>query len=243
MAQTDKKIFVVIPAYQAESTLPSVFQRIPKDCQTVLTKILVVVDGCTDGTEKVGREAVKDYSLPVEFIVKPKNEGYARAQKTGFREALKQGADIAVLLHADGQYAPEEMLRLLTPLMRDEADVRMLGGGALQGGMPLYKFVANKSLSMLENVAYGMKLAEYHSGYMLYNRRTLESVPFEKLSDTFHFDGEMLLVSHKRKLRIVQLPIPTRYAKDIKSHLKPIPYGFDVLKVIWRNATGKYDFK
>jgi hypothetical protein len=139
------------------------------------------------------------------------------------------------------------MLRLLTPLMRDEADVvqgsRMLGGGALAGGMPFYKFVANKSLSMLENVAYGMKLAEYHSGYMLYNRRTLESVPFERLSDTFHFDGEMLLVSHKRKLRIVQLPIPTRYAKDIKSHLKPIPYGFDVLKVIWRNATGKYDFK
>ena len=247
MAQTDKKIFVVIPAYQAESTLPSVFRRIPKDCQTVLTKILVVVDGCTDGTEKVGRAAAKEISVPVEFIVKPKNEGYARAQKTGFNEALKQGADICVLLHADGQYAPEEMLRLLTPLMRDEADVvqgsRMSGGGALKGGMPLYKFIANKSLSMLENVAYGMKLAEYHSGYMLYNRRTLETVPFERLSNTFHFDGEMLLVSHKRKLRIVELAIPTRYAKDIKSHLKPIPYGIDVLKVIWRNATGKYDFK
>lgn len=245
MADSTKRVFVIMPAYQAELTLPSVLRLIPADCRLRLEKILIVVDGCTDGTELVVREAAKDFGAPIELIVKPVNEGYARAQKTGFREALRQGANICVLLHSDGQYEPEEMPRLLEPLLRDEADVvqgsRMLGG-ALKGGMPLYKFVANIALSKLENLAYGMNLAEYHSGYMLYNRRALESIPFERLSDTFHFDGEMLLMAHKRKLRIVELPIPTRYRREIKSHLKPIQYGFDVLKIIWRNATGKYDF-
>ena len=245
MAETTKRVFIVMPAYQAELTLPSVLQRIPANCRSRLSGIIIVVDGCTDGTERVARDAAKNFGAPIQLIVKPKNEGYARGQKTGFRDALRQGADICVLLHADGQYAPEEMLRLLEPLLRDEADVvqgsRMLGG-ALKGGMPLYKFIANVTLSKLENLAYGMKMAEYHSGYMLYSRRALETIPFERLSDTFHFDGEMLLMAHKRKLRILELAIPTRYRRDIKSHLKPVQYGFDVLKIIWRNATGKYDF-
>ena len=245
MADTDKHVFIIMPAYQAELTLPSVLQRIPAHYLSRLAKIIIIVDGCTDGTERVAREAAKNFGAPIELIVKPKNEGYARAQKTGFREALRQGADVCVLLHSDGQYAPEEMPRLLEPLLRDEADVvqgsRMLGG-ALKGGMPLYKFIANVTLSKLENLAYGMKMAEYHSGYMLYSRRALETIPFERLSDTFHFDGEMLLMAHKRKLRILELAIPTRYRRDIKSHLKPVQYGFDVLKIIWRNATGKYDF-
>jgi glycosyltransferase involved in cell wall biosynthesis len=241
----EKKIFIVIPAYEAELTLAGVLERIPKDYVPRLAKVLIVVDGCKDGTERVAREAMQGFGAPVELIVKPKNEGYARAQKTGFREAMKQGADICVLLHADGQYAPEEMPRLLEPLIRGDADVvqgsRMLGG-ALKGGMPLYKFIANIALSKLENLAYGMRMAEYHSGYMLYSRRALEAIPFERLSDTFHFDGEMLLMAHKRKLPIVELPIPTRYRREIQSHLKPIQYGFDVLKIIWRNAIGKYDF-
>jgi glycosyltransferase involved in cell wall biosynthesis len=241
----EKQIFVVVPAYQAEATLGGVLARIPRELRPRLAKVLVVVDGCTDGTERVAREAARDFGAPVELIVKQHNEGYARAQKTGFREALRQGADIAALLHADGQYAPEEMPRLLEPLLRDEADVvqgsRMMGG-ALKGGMPFYKWLANVVLSKLENLAYGMNLAEYHSGYMLYSRRLLESVPFERLSDTFHFDGEMLLMAHRRGLRILELAIPTRYRHDVKSHLRPIRYGFDVLGIIWRYWRGRYDF-
>jgi glycosyltransferase involved in cell wall biosynthesis len=245
MNSSGLKTYVVMPAYQAEATLPSVLGRIPRECRAQLARVLIVVDGCTDGTERVAREAAKNFGTEVELVVKPKNEGYARAQKTGFREALKQNADIVALLHSDGQYAPEELPRLLEPLWRREADVvqgsRMMGG-ALKGGMPMYKFIANVCLSKLENIAFGMNVTEYHSGYMLYSRRALETIPFEKLSDTFHFDGEMLLMAHKRKLVIKEMAIPTCYRHDVASHLKPIRYGFDVLKIIWRNAIGHYDF-
>jgi glycosyltransferase involved in cell wall biosynthesis len=181
----------------------------------------------------------------LEVLLHEHNKGYGGAQKTGFTRALELGADVAVLLHADGQYAPEAMERLYAPLLRDEADV-VLGSrmkdyrSALRGGMPFYKFAANIGLTTLENLAYGMKLSEYHSGYMLYSRRALEKIPFEKLSDTFHFDGEMLLMAGKKKLRIADLPIPTHYG-DEESHLKPIPYGLEVLKVILKNFQGKYD--
>jgi hypothetical protein len=117
----------------------------------------------------------------------------------------------------------------------------MMGKNALQGGMPLYKYIANRVLTWVENICFGMNMAEYHSGYMLYARRTLESIPFERLSDTFHFDGEMLLMAHKHGLRIKQIPIPTHYGTE-KSHLRPVKYGVDVLRIILRNALGKYDF-
>jgi glycosyltransferase involved in cell wall biosynthesis len=181
----------------------------------------------------------------IEVLLHEENKGYGAAQKTGYRRALELGADVAVLLHADGQYAPEIMADLYAPLVRGEADV-VLGsrmknrGAALRGGMPLYKWVANIGLTRLENLAYGMRLSEYHSGYMLYTRKALETIPFDKLSDTFHFDGEMLLMAGKCQLRIADLPIPTHYG-DEASHLKPIRYGFEVLGVILKNCRGAYD--
>jgi len=238
------RIVIVIPAYQAERTLASVFDRLPPGLAERNVTILVVNDGSRDATGTIARDLATRRGDTV-VLEHPANRGYAQAQKTGFTWALEHGADIAVLLHADGQYAPELLLELLAPLERDEADVvqgsRMLGGGALAGGMPLYKYLANRVLSGIENLAYGLDMKEYHSGYMLYGRRALEQIPFTRLSDTFHFDGEMILMASKRKLRIRQVAIPTRYA-DEESHLKPIRYGFDVLRVIWRNATGKYDF-
>jgi len=239
-----KRIAVVIPAYQAAATLRSVFDRIPKAFMEKAPLFLIVNDGSTDETQRVAEDIAR--ALPhTEVLTHPHNRGYAQAQKTGFTEALRRGADIVVLLHSDGQYAPELLPELVAPLERDEADVvqgsRMLNpAGALRGGMPLYKWLANRALSAVENLAYGMKLAEYHSGYMLYSRRALEAIPFLKLSDTFHFDGEMLLMAGKRRLRIREIPIPTHYGSE-KSHLRPIAYGFDVLKIILRNALGKYD--
>lgn len=239
-----KKLFVVIPAYQAALTLESVFNRIPSEIYDRGARIIVVNDGSTDDTAAVAARIA--LSRPnVEVIEHPKNKGYAQAQKTGFSHALQQQADIVALLHADGQYAPELLPQLLAPLDNDEADLvvgsRMLERGALKGGMPLYKYIANKSLTAIENFAYGLRVSEYHSGYMLYSRRCLMTIPFTKLSDTFHFDGEMIMMAGKKRLRIREIAIPTRYA-DEKSHLKPVQYGFDVLKIIWHNYRGRYEF-
>lgn len=239
-----KRIFVVIPAYQAARTISSVFDRLPDELAAKDVRIVVVNDGSTDATGNIVRGIIAARD-DTEMLEQPENRGYAQAQKTGFAYALEQGADIVALLHADGQYAPELLPELLRPLENDEADLvqgsRMLTNSALKGGMPIYKYLANKALSSLENMAFGLKMGEYHSGYMLYSRRCLESIPFVRLSDTFHFDGEMILMAAKRKLRIKEIPIPTRYA-DEESHLKPVEYGFDVLKVIWRNARGGYSF-
>ena len=242
--KTDKKIVVVIPAYKAAETLPSVLARISKNVAENLFKILVVEDGGKDIPPSTTPELLDQYPK-VEVLYHEANKGYGAAQKTGYRRALELGADIAVLLHADGQYAPEEMERLLQPLVKDEADM-VLGSrmhsikSAWKGNMPLYKIIANICLTQIENIAYGMRLSEYHSGYMLYSRKALEEIPFEKLNDTFHFDGEMLLMGGKKKLRIADLPIPTHYG-DEDSHLRPVQYGFEVLGVIVRNLSGKYD--
>ncbi|MCL5070199.1 MAG: glycosyltransferase family 2 protein [Actinobacteria bacterium] len=239
-----KKIFIVMPAYNAERTISVVMARIPAQIWKKINQLIIVNDGSKDSTIKLTKQLKKKYSK-IYLIDKSQNEGYAKAQKTAFKYALKKGAEIIVLLHSDGQYAPEEMPDLLKPLEDDKADIvqgsRILAGGALSGSMPLYKYIANRILSAIGNVIYGMNLAEYHSGYMLYSKKALQKVPFEKLSNTFHFDGEMLFMGHKKGLRIKEIPIPTRYAGE-KSSLKPIQYGFDVLKIMWDYKTGKYDF-
>ena len=239
----NQKIIVVMPAYNASSTIGSVLERIPPSLMKNLFQIIIVNDGSADDTGIV-IEGLKETYKKIRILTHPKNKGYGAAQKTGFEEAVKEGADIGVLLHSDGQYAPEIMHTLLDPFEHGYDVVqgsRMLAGGALKGGMPLYKYLGNKFLTFLENLAYGLNMAEYHSGYMLYSKRALENIPFEKLSNTFHFDGEMLLMAAKKKLRVKEIPIPTRYSTE-KSHLNPFTYGIDVLKIIYRNWRGKYDF-
>jgi glycosyltransferase involved in cell wall biosynthesis len=244
MSTSGKKIVVVIPAYKAKDTLPVVIQRIPAAVYAGLHRIVVVEDAGTDVPRSTTPALVAQFPK-IEVLLHEQNKGYGAAQKTGYRRALELGADVAVLLHADGQYAPEIMADLYAPLVRGEADV-VLGsrmhqwGAALRGGMPLYKWVANIGLTRLENLAYGMRLSEYHSGYMLYTRKALDTIPFDELSDTFHFDGEMLLMAGKCQLRIADLPIPTHYG-DEESHLDPIRYGFEVLGVVLKNLRGEYD--
>jgi hypothetical protein len=136
-------------------------------------------------------------------------------------------------------------VKLLEPLRTDQADFvmgsRMIEKGkALEGGMPRYKYIANKILTFTENTVYGLKISEYHSGYMLYSRTLLENVPYESLSDQFHFDGEMLLVSSKKGFRLKEIPIPTHYGDEEKT-LNPITYGLEVLGVMWRYIRGNYD--
>ena len=237
------KIVVVVPAYNARETIESVFQRIPADMYDRLHEIIIVNDGSKDGTQEIMKKILGNYDK-VKLLTHEVNKGYGATQKTGFKEALKDGADVCVLLHSDGQYPPEMLSQMIEPF-KSEADVvmgsRILGGSPLKGGMPFYKYLGNRVLTFIENLAYGMNISEFHTGYMLYSRKTLENIPFERLSDSFHFDGEMVMMAGKNNLRIVEVPIPTRYAGET-SHLNPITYGLDVLGIVIKYKLGKYDF-
>jgi len=237
-----ENVFVLMPAYNAGGTIEKVFGRIPADARERIRRYVVVNDGSKDDTSAALARLQQDFPTLV-ALDHGTNRGYGEAIKTLLRFALREGADAGVVLHADGQYSPEKILELLGPIDRGEADLvqgsRMLGGGALRGGMPLYKFVANKTLTAIENWAFGMKLAEYHSGYMLYSRRAMENIPFEKLSNSFDFDLEMIVLAHVKGLRIAEIAIPTIYAGE-KSHLRPIQYGLDVLSVVRDYRRGKY---
>lgn len=235
-------VFVLIPAYNAASTLPSVFGRIPPEARARMERYVVVNDGSRDETSAVVRRLQRDWP-GLELLEHPVNRGYGEALKTLLRFALREGAGVAIVLHADGQYSPERIPAILELFDRDEADIvqgsRMAAGGNAFGTMPLYKFIANKCLTALENAVIGLGLAEYHSGYMCYNRRALETIPFERLASSFDFDLEMLVMARVKGLRVREITIPTIYAGE-KSHLNPIRYGFDVLGVVWRYRRGHY---
>lgn len=237
-----ENIAIVMPAYNAGATIESVFARIPQAATRRIKRYIVVNDGSTDDTEEA-LSRIRGRFPDLVVLRQESNRGYGAAEKTLLNYAVDEDVDIVILLHSDGQYSPEKIPDLLKPFERGEADLvqgsRMLAGGALNGGMPVYKLLANKCLTFIENWAFGMRLAEYHSGYMVYSRKALHDIPFNKLSDSFDFDLEMIVMAKVKGLRIVEAPIPTIYASEV-SHLKPIKYGFDVLSVVWNFKRGKY---
>lgn len=236
------RVFVIMPAYNAARTMEGVFARVPDEARRRIERYVVVNDGSQDDTAAVVRRLQKDWPA-LELLEHPTNRGYGEAEKTLLSHALKEGARVAILLHSDGQYSPEKIPEILDVFDRDEADIvqgsRMAGGGNALGTMPLYKYVANRCLTAIENWAFGLNLAEYHSGYMIYNRKAMETIPFRRLSNSFDFDLEMLVLARVKGLRVREIPIPTIYAGE-KSHLNPIRYGFDVLGVVWDYKRGKY---
>ena len=233
---------VIMPAYNAGKTIEKVFERIPSIVQGQISRYVVVDDGSTDDTNQALARIAKRFSN-LDLLQHPTNRGYGAAEKTLLKFAVQHDAQVAVLLHSDGQYAPEKIPDILAPFNKDKADIvqgsRMLGGGALKGGMPFYKFIANKCLTALENWSFGMNMAEYHSGYMAYSKKSLLAIPFQKLSNSFDFDLEMLVAAKILGLRIAEIPIPTIYGNEV-SHLNPLKYGFDVLAVIRKFRKGKY---
>ena len=237
-----KPVFVLIPAYNAGATVERVFARIPPEARQRIEQYVAVDDGSKDDT-LVALERVKIEFPNLTVLRHTVNRGYGEAEKSLLRYAVANGAAVGILLHSDGQYSPEKIPELLAPFDQDRADIvqgsRMVGGGALRGGMPFYKYVGNKTLTAIENAAFGMKLAEYHSGYMLYSRKAMETIPWEKLSNSFDFDLEMIVLARVRGLRIVEVAIPTIYAGE-KSHLNPVRYGMDVLRVVRDYRRGKY---
>jgi glycosyltransferase involved in cell wall biosynthesis len=237
-----RDVFVIMPAYNAGRTIEAVFARIPASAKARIARHVVVNDGSTDDTA----EALTRLQRAVPGLVAlhhPTNRGYGAAEKTLLDYATVEGAEVVVLLHADGQYSPEKIADMLQPFDRDEADIvqgsRMLRSGALHGGMPVYKYAANKALTALANLTFGMRMAEYYSGYMAYSRRALEAIPYRQLGDSFHFDLEMLVMARVKSLRIRQVAIPTIYAGEV-SHLRPIKYGLDVLTVMRDYRRGHY---
>jgi glycosyltransferase involved in cell wall biosynthesis len=237
------RLAIAIPAYNAAETLEGVLDRIPPAIVARVPWYVVVNDGSTDGTAAVARRLRTRFPT-LELVEHAQNRGYGGAAQTGLTRALELGADLVAWLHGDGQYAPESLPALLAPLEANRADVvqgsRFRGGGALGGGMPVYKYLANRGLTWMENRVFGLGLAEYHSGYMLYRRAALEAIPFRSFTTRgFVFDQEMLVAARILGLRVVDLPIPTRYAGE-RSYLRPIPYGIAVLKLMGRYLRGDY---
>jgi len=239
-----KRIGIVVVAYNAASTLATVLDRIPDDFVHRIEGILVCDNASEDPTYLVGLgyQQATQRPLPLTVIRQERNLGYGGNQKTGYRWAIEQGFDIAVLLHADGQYAPEFLPEMVAPLERGEADAvfgsrMMQRGGARGGGMPLYKFVGNTILSHFENRVVGTSLSEWHSGYRAYQVAALKDVPFEANSDDYDFDTGIILQMHEAGKRIVEIPIPTFYGDEI-SYVNGMRYAKDIVRdvLVYRAA-------
>lgn len=234
------RILCFMPAYNAAGRMGGVVDSIPAEAWTMLDGLLVVDDGSTDGTPVKAREMASLHPS-VSVVSHPRNRGYGAAQKTAFHHALDNGHDGVVMLHSDGQYPPALLPDMIRPLLNG-ADVvggsRTLGGDMRRGGMSLPRYYGTIWLNALENLVFGARLTSYHSGYKAYSRRALELIPFDRYSDTFNFDSEMLAGAIRAKLPIVEVPIPTIHGKGYSS-LKPIPYGLSVLGTILRYIAGR----
>src|SRR5258706_8944897 len=206
------KVVVVMPAYNAEKTLRMTYAELPHD---VVDVVILVDDGSSDATLKIARE------LKLEVFVHDRNYGYGANQKTCYREALRAGADIVVMVHPDYQYDPTLLPEIIRPIETGEADVvlgsRLLRGGVVGQGMLWWKYAANRVLTGLENRVFGLKLAEYHTGYRAYRREALESVNLEMNSDNFVFDQEIVAQFVDIGMRIAEVPVPTRYFAQASS--------------------------
>jgi glycosyltransferase involved in cell wall biosynthesis len=221
-----RKIAVVLPAYNAVRTLKRTFDEIPKQ---IVDDIILTDDASADATSALSR------SLGIYTLVHDANRGYGGNQKTCYRAALERGADIVVMLHPDYQYSPRLVPAMASMIVSEEFDVvlgsRILGKGALSGGMPVYKYVSNRALTLVENLLLGQKLSEYHTGYRAWSRRVIETLPIERCSDDFVFDNEMLAQAMHWGFRVGEISCPTRYFPEASSinFRRSVAYGFGVL--------------
>jgi glycosyltransferase involved in cell wall biosynthesis len=231
-----KRIAVVLPAYNAEKTLEKTVRELP-ECVDI--KILVD-DGSSDQTVVVARR------LGLQFFVHDRNYGYGRNQQTCYREALARGADIVIMVHPDYQYTPLLVTALASMIAYDVYDVvlasRILGGAALRGGMPRYKYIANRFLTAFENIFLGVKLSEYHTGYRAFHREILEKLPLGENSDDFVFDNQMLAQCVHFGFRVGEISCPTKYFEEASSisFRRSVRYGFGVLVTTMQFALQKH---
>ena len=225
----NKKIIVILPAYNAGKTLQKTFEEIPFD---IVDEVILTDDYSNDNTIEIAKK------IGIHHIISHnKNKGYGANQKSCFKKALELKADIIVMLHPDYQYTPKLIPAMCWLLVNDLYDVvlgsRILSKGALQGGMPLYKYIANRILTFTQNVLMNQKLSEYHTGYRCFNAKFLKLIDFEKNSDDFIFDNEILAQLCFLNSRIGEISCPTLYSEDSSSinFKRSIIYGFGVLRV------------
>jgi glycosyltransferase involved in cell wall biosynthesis len=237
----EKTVAVVLPAYNAASTLKSTVDELP----AIVDYRILVDDASRDGTAGVARQ------LGLSTFVHDANYGYGRNQMTCYREALRVGADIVVMVHPDYQYTPRLVTAMASMIAYDVYDVvlgsRILGGTARSGGMPLYKYVANRLLTAAQNLMLGAKLSEYHTGYRAFSRRVLETLPLLENSDDFVFDNQMLTQCLYFGFRVGEVSCPTKYFPEASSisFRRSVRYGFGVLGtalqcMLQRNGIGQY---
>lgn len=229
------RVLIFVVAYNAEKTVAAVVHRIPSSLlDTYQVDILIIDDASADATFEQSRLLSSQASpFPIHALYNPVNQGYGGNQKIGYHYALRQGYDFVALLHGDGQYAPECLPALLEPMRKGEAAAvfgsRMLPpSGALRGGMPVYKFLGNRILTWIENRLLRTNFSEFHSGYRIYSTHALASIPFDRNSNDFHFDTEIIIQLLVARHRILELPIPTYYGNEI-SHVNGLSYAWHVI--------------
>lgn len=232
------KVIVVLPAYRAALTLERTYREIPFD---LVDEVVLVDDKSPDNTVEVAR------ALGIRHIVEhQRNRGYGGNQKSCYDKALELGGDIIVMLHPDYQYTPKLLASMITLLGNEVYPVvfgsRILGKGALKGGMPVYKYIANRLLTFFQNVLMGQKLSEYHTGYRAYTGAVLRSIDYEKLSDDFVFDNEIVAQICWQGYEIAEITCPTKYFEEASSinFSRSVTYGMGVLRVSLRYRLAKW---
>ena len=224
-----QKVVVVMPAYNAAKTLRMTYADLPRE---VVDLVILVDDGSRDQTREIARE------LGLELFIHNRNYGYGANQKTCYREALRAGAEIIVMVHPDYQYDPTLLPEVIRPIEERRADVVLgsrLLGDPRKGGMPWWKYLGNRFLTGLENRVFRLRLSEYHTGYRAYHRRALEHVNFELNSDNFDFDQQIIAQMVESGLRIAEVPVPTRYFAEASSasFRQSAIYGVSVLRLLF----------
>ena len=223
-----RRLVVVMPAFNAEKTLHQTYAEVPFE---YVDEVILVDDGSHDQTVEIAR------SLGIRTVVHPRNRGYGGNQKTCYAEALRRGGDIVVMVHPDYQYSPKLIVAMASMIASGHYDValgsRILGNDTLAGGMPLYKYVANRALTLFENLMLGAKLSEYHTGFRAFSREVLGALPLEENSDDFVFDNEMLAQVIYFGYQIGEISCPTRYMEEASSisFWRSVRYGLGVIRV------------
>ena len=223
-----RRLLVVMPAYNAEKTLRQTYAEVPRE---YVDEVILVDDGSNDRTVEIAR------SLGIHTFAHPQNRGYGGNQKTCYTEALRRGGEIIVMVHPDYQYSPKLIVAMASMIASGHYDAalgsRILGNDALAGGMPLYKYVANRALSLLQNLLLGAKLSEYHTGFRAFSREVLEALPLEENSVDFVFDNEMLAQVIYFGYQVGEISCPTRYMEEASSisFWRSVRYGLGVVRV------------
>jgi glycosyltransferase involved in cell wall biosynthesis len=236
-----KKVIVVMPAYKAALTLEKTYREIPFD---LVDDVILVDDHSPDNTIEIAK------SLGIKYIIRHDvNKGYGGNQKTCYTKALELGADIVIMVHPDYQYTPLLLPAMITIIGNDLYPVvfgsRILGKGALNGGMPMYKYIANRFLTLFQNILLSQKLSEYHTGYRAFSKEVLEKVPFMKCDDDFIFDNEMIAQIFWQGFEIAEVTCPTKYFDEASSinFVRSSKYGLGVLRVSMRYRLAKWGIK